>query len=712
MSVHPEDERYKALIGKHVILPLIGRRLPVVADSYSDPEKGTGAVKITPAHDFNDFELGKRHNLERINVFDQFACLFLEGNAAFLKACHPPEETMALHGLGRFDARIRVVEMMERKGFLEKVDEHTHMVPFGTRSDELIEPWLTDQWYLDASALAVPAIESVKAGRTVFVPKSWEKTYFDWMQNIQPWCISRQLWWGHQIPAWYGPKHPRAVDSGFPSRQGEIFVAGTEDEALTLARDFYPPEYEVTIAGNDRETDMSRSAECEITAAPSIVLFRDEDVLDTWFSSGLWPFSTLGWPNDTSEFQRFYPTDLLVTGFDIIFFWVARMMMLGIYFTKKEPFKTVYIHALVRDESGQKMSKSKGNVIDPLELIELHGADVLRFTLSIMAAQGRDIKLSRGRLEGYRNFITKLWNSVRFAQMNECFLRKDFDPGHCKTLPGRWIAGEVERAVISVTSDIERHRYNEAAEFLYRFVWNRFCDWYLELAKPVLNGPDEAEKIEIQSMTAWVLDQILLLLHPFIPFVTEELWLETGDAVRGRDNLLILSSWPHFSSLSDRDADEEMQWLIDLVSKIRSVRAEINVPAGSLIPLAFISASSRIRERVDLHATSLKQLGRIDCVDFFPHAPDNSVEFVSDDCVVALCLAGVVDLEAEKLRLEGEVEKITTRIEKMNINLSNAAFLSRAPEHVVEKQKAVCLEAELTRDKIYESLARVLSALK
>ncbi|MDF2765700.1 MAG: valine--tRNA ligase, partial [Rhodospirillales bacterium] len=475
VAVHPQDERYRDLIGRHAILPLVGRRIPIVADDYADPETGSGAVKITPAHDFNDFEVGRRHDLPLINIFDR--------NAHLTDAV--PER---YRGLDRFEARKRVVADLEAAGALVKVEDHLHSVPFGDRGGVPLEPWLTDQWYADARRLAGPAIAAVEDGRTRFVPKQWENTYFDWMRNIQPWCISRQLWWGHQIPAWYGP-------------DGTIFVEETEREAQAAAARHY---------GRDVE------------------LVRDPDVLDTWFSSALWPFSTLGWPERTPELERYYPTDVLVTGFDIIFFWVARMMMMGLHFKGEVPFRTVYIHALVRDEFGQKMSKSKGNIIDPLVLIDKYGADALRFTLVAMAAQGRDIKLAEARVEGYRNFATKLWNAARFCQMNGCTPDRRFDPQTPRQRINAWLVAAVRRAAEDVTDAIETYRFNEAAAALYHFVWHSFCDWYLELAKPVLSGADEAAKEETRGAAAWALGQILHLLHPVMPFVTEELWSQLG----------------------------------------------------------------------------------------------------------------------------------------------------------------------------------------
>ncbi|HEY0436822.1 MAG TPA: valine--tRNA ligase, partial [Phenylobacterium sp.] len=477
VAVHPSDERYKAMIGKAVRLPIVGRPIPIIADEYPDPEKGSGAVKITPAHDFNDFMVGKRHNLPMINIFDDFAKL--NDNV-------PPE----YRGLDRFAARKKVVAQFEELGLLRGIEKTRHMVPHGDRSGVVVEPYLTDQWYVNAEVLARPAIKAVEEGDTVFVPKAWEKTYFEWMRNIQPWCISRQLWWGHRIPAWFGP-------------DGKIFVAETEDEAKRQARELY---------GRDEP------------------LRQDEDVLDTWFSSALWPFSTLGWPEKTADLARFYPTHTLVTGFDIIFFWVARMMMQGIHFMDGVPFKRIFINALVRDAEGKKMSKSKGNVMDPLELVDDYGADALRFTLTAMSGQARDIKLSRERIEGYRNFGTKLWNATRFCQMNGCARADGFDPAAVKVPLNRWIIGETTRTAHAVTAALADCGFDEAANGLYRFIWNQFCDWYVELAKPLLNGADAAARAETQATTAWVLDQILILLHPVMPFLTEELWGQTAGA--------------------------------------------------------------------------------------------------------------------------------------------------------------------------------------
>jgi valyl-tRNA synthetase len=559
IAVHPHNERLKHLIGRTAILPLVGRRIPIVGDEYADPEKGTGAVKITPAHDFNDFEVGKRHHLSMINVLDDAGRLDLDGNIAFLEdlpASPELEETLTLHGSDRFAARSKIIDRLKAADLLVHIEPHIHMVPHGDRSGVVIEPFLKDQWYVDAKALAVQAMAAVKEGHTTFVPENWEKTYFDWMENIQPWCISRQIWWGHRIPAWYGP-------------DGKVFVAETEDEAVSRALAYYAETEVITpMQGHDMALDP---------ASLEPFLLRDEDVLDTWFSSALWPFSTLGWPDDTPEVARYYPTDALVTGFDIIFFWVARMMMMGLYFMKEVPFRTVYIHALVRDERGAKMSKSKGNVIDPLNLIDTYGADALRFTLAAMAAQGRDIKLATSRVAGYKHFATKLWNACRFAEMNGCATLPGFEPQEVQEPLNRWIGHETARAAREVTEAIEAYRFNDAAGAIYRFVWNVYCDWYLELAKPVLTGPDSVAKTETQAMVAFVRDQVLALLHPFMPFLTEELWRVTAEGGVARDGLLALAPWPLLIGLTNEAAEAEIGWVVDVITQIRSVRTEINV---------------------------------------------------------------------------------------------------------------------------------------
>jgi valyl-tRNA synthetase len=672
VAVHPNDERYRDLVGRNVVLPLVGRRIPIIADDYTDPEKGTGAVKITPAHDFNDFEVGRRHGLPLINVLDAEGRLDLEGNQAFLDGAKETaglSETLLLHGIDRFVAREEIVERMRGLGLLDKVEPHTHMVPHGERSAVVIEPYLTDQWYVDAKTLAQPAIAAVREGRTVFVPKNWETTYYNWMDNIQPWCVSRQLWWGHQIPAWYGP-------------DGKVFVAMTEAEAKAEADRHYGKE---------------------------TTLRRDEDVLDTWFSSALWPFSTLGWPDQTPELARYYPTDVLVTGFDIIFFWVARMMMAGLHFMKEVPFHTVYIHALVRDERGAKMSKSKGNVIDPLELIDEYGADALRFTLAALAAQGRDVKLSTQRVEGYRNFVTKLWNACRFAEINGCVTVPGFDPKSARETLNRWIAHETGNAAREVTDAIKAYKFNEAAGAAYRFVWNIFCDWYLELAKPVLMGADEAAKAETRAMTAFVRDEILKLLHPLMPFVTEELWSVTAAAGPLRDNLLALTPWPDPAGLDDETAAAELGWVMELVAQIRSVKAEMNI-TGTEIPLVLAGVSAATEARATRWADVIKRLARLASLAFAASPPPGSVQLVVHGEVAALPLKGVIDFPAERIRLEKELARIDAEIARIDGKLANADFVKRAPEEVVEGERERREEAQMRRAKIVEALERLQGA--
>jgi len=675
VAVHPDDKRYKHLVGKNVILPIVGRRLPIIADEYSDPEKGSGAVKITPAHDFNDFEVGKRHGLPMINVLSQDARLLLHPNPDFTRDVELTPQLHAsileLNGVFRFGARTMIVDRLESEGLVEKIEDYVHTVPHGDRSGAVIEPYLTDQWYVDAATLAKPAIEAVQRGRTTFVPKNWEATYFHWMENIQPWCISRQLWWGHQIPAWYGP-------------DGTAFVAESEADAKAQAKAHY---------GKDE------------------ALKRDEDVLDTWFSSALWPFSTLGWPDRTPELARYYPTDVLVTGFDIIFFWVARMMMMGLHFMEEVPFRDVYIHALVRDEKGQKMSKSKGNVIDPLELIDTYGADALRFTLAAMAAQGRDIKLSGSRVEGYRNFATKLWNASRFAEMNDCGPLSRFDPARARITVNRWIAGESERTVAAVTEALEAFRFNDAAGAIYHFIWHIYCDWYLELIKPILTGDDEEARAETRAMAAFVLDRALQLLHPFMPFVTEELWRKRAPEDEPRESLLILSAWPTHRGLQNAEADVEIGWLIRLVTEVRSVRAEMNVPAGAKVPLVITGAGEMTRARVAAYDETIKRLARIETIDFVNTPPAGSVQIVLDEATLALPLQGVIDIGAESERLKREIDKVGSEIAQLTAKLSNEKFVSRAPEHVVEEQRERKSEAEAVAAKLEQALKRLEAAL-
>lgn len=674
VAVHPDDERYKALVGKNVILPLVGRKIPIVADEYSDPEKGSGAVKITPAHDFNDFEVGKRHNLAQINIFSVEAKLALKDNEAFLAgvpASSDLDETLAMHGVDRFVARKQLVTRLEEKGLIEKIEPHGLAVPHGDRSNVVIEPFLTDQWYVNAHELAKPAIAAVRDGRTAFVPKNWEATYFNWMENIQPWCVSRQLWWGHQIPAWYGP-------------DGKEFVAESEAEAQSQADKHY---------------------------GAKTALKRDEDVLDTWFSSALWPFSTLGWPEETRELNRFYPTNTLVTGFDIIFFWVARMMMMGMHFMKdgkgqpEIPFKDIYIHRLVRDASGAKMSKSKGNVVDPLGIIDEFGADALRFTLMRNVAPSHDIRLGPQDVENNRNFATKLWNAARFVEFNGAARVAGFDPKNAKEVLNRWIAHETQKALGEVTAALGEFKFSEAANAAYRFVWNVYCDWYVELSKPLLTGPDGAAKDETRAMAAWALDEIIKMLHPFMPFITEELWRVTAEQGPQRETLLALAPWSKLEGLTDDKAEAEIGWVIDLITAIRSIRAEMNINVN--IPLVLAGVPAETQARADRWAEFIKRLARVSEMSSAATPPQGSAQLVVRGDLVALPLVGVIDIAAERARLAKEMKKAEDDIDRVEKKLGNPKFVERAEPEVVEEERAKREEALARKAKIAEAIERL-----
>jgi valyl-tRNA synthetase len=661
VAVHPGDERYKHLIGKAVRLPIVNRPIPIIADDYADPEKGSGAVKITPAHDFNDYQVGKRHNLPIINILDPQARINENGPKDY-------------QGLDRFAARKKVVQAFEDLGLLREVEKTRHAVPHGDRSGVVIEPYLTDQWYVDAKVLAQPAMKAVEEGRTVLEPRHWEKTYFEWMRNIEPWCISRQLWWGHRIPAWYGP-------------DGKIFVEETEEAAKAAALEHY---------GHDEP------------------LRQDEDVLDTWFSSGLWPFSTLGWPEKTEDLARFYPTNTLVTGFDIIFYWVARMMMMGLHFTGEVPFKRVFFNALVRDAGGAKMSKSKGNVMDPLELVDTYGADALRFTLTAMSGQARDIKLSTQRIEGYRNFGTKLWNATRFSQMNGCARAQGFDPASVKVPLNRWIVGETARTAQAVTEALAGCGFDGATGALYRFIWNTYCDWYVELAKPLLGKPgepvaDEAARAETQATAAWVLDVILKLLHPVMPFLTEELWAQTADLGAARaEGMLITAQWPEVpSSLIDPAADAEIGLIVAAVTEGRSVRAELNVPHSARPPLLVIDATPAQRAAFEANAAVIAQTLRVDGVRFEASAPEGAIPFVVEGATLALPVASFIDLAAERARLAKDIASYASDIAHIGKKLGNPDFVARAKEEVVEENRERLAEAEAGKAKLEAALGRL-----
>jgi valyl-tRNA synthetase len=652
VAVHPDDERYKALVGRHAVLPLTGRLIPIIADEYADLEKGSGAVKITPGHDFNDFEVGKRHKLPLINILNRDGTLNDDVPAPY-------------RGLTTAAARKKIVADLEAMELLEKIEPISHAVPHDEKTKTVVlEPFLTEQWYLNVEPLAKKAVEAVETGKTRFVPQNWENIYFSWLRNIRPWCISRQLWWGHQIPVWYGP-------------DGEIYCAETEEEAAALA------------GGKS--------------------LTRDADVLDTWFSSGLWPFSTMGWPENTPELKKFYPTSVLVTGFDIIFFWVARMMMLGIHFLGEVPFKDVVIHNRVLDEQGAKMSKTKGNVVDPLVLVDEFGADALRFTLALAAGQSRDMRIGPARVETSRNFATKLWNAARFCEMNNCVAVPGFDPAGVSQTVNKWIVAETASAVADVTKAISAYRFNDAAGAAYHFVYDVFCDWYLEFAKPLFNGADESAKAETRATAAWVRDQLLKLLHPFMPFITEELWART--AAQPRETLLIEAPWPEISVPKEfYSASVEMVWVMELIMGVRSTRSEMNVPAAAKIPLLIRDESSTKEAFADHLAKNhslIITMARLSSAEMGTEIPKGSAQFVLGEAVVALPLGDVIDFAKERLRLEKDLKKTEEEIARFDAKLGNEQFVAKAPEEVLEEQRTKRAEAQALATRLREAVARL-----
>lgn len=650
VAVSKENEKLKHLIGKNAVLPIVNRPIPIVGDEHADPEKGTGAVKITPAHDFNDFEVGKRHNLPLINILNEDATL---------------NENTPFPGMDTQTARAKTIEKLEELGLMEKIEDHPMVIPYGDRSNVVIEPMLTDQWFVDAPTLAREAIRAVEQGEMEFVPKSYEKTYFEWMRNIQPWCISRQLWWGHQMPIWYGP-------------DGEIFCEENVDEAQAAADKHYGRHVELT---------------------------RETDVLDTWFSSGLWAFSTLGWPDKTEFLDTFYPTSVLVTGFDIIFFWVARMMMMSMYMMKKVPFKKCYIHGLVRDEQGRKMSKSKGNTVDPMETIEKYGADALRFFMAAMETQGRDINMSENRIAGYRNFATKLWNAARFGEMNEAAMPQGFEPSSVKHAVNKWIIAKAQEATREVTENLNSYRFSDAANAVYQFVWGSFCDWYIEMIKPILYGENEAEKAETRAAFAWVRDRILVILHPFMPFITTELWNNTAQ----RDVKLIHAPWPQAEKI-DTAAMEDIDWAIELIGAVRSLRAEMNLPAGAKLTVFLKDANDASCAHLKSFNNIICSLARLEKLECFAPEAEVSkdmVQAVFREAVILLPLKGVVDFAAEKERLQKEIAALDKNLEGYARKLGNPSFVERAPAAVVEEEKRRQSEALENKAKLQEALQRI-----
>ena len=724
VAVHPDDERYRPIVGKLCEIP-VGpkehrRLIPIITDEYPDPNFGSGAVKITGAHDFNDYGVATRNKIPMYRLMDTKAAMRSDG-ASYVEEARKAQAIIDgaemtinevdlinivpddLRGLDRFEARKRVIDQITAEGLavtvpadhpdvawmkgqapewnhlgraivrpleegadaperLPLVESRKIMQPYGDRSKVVIEPMLTDQWFVDAKTLAEPALKAVQDGDTKFVPENWDKTYYNWLNDIQPWCISRQLWWGHQIPVWY-------------DEEGNEYCAMSEEEAV------------------------AKSGGKSLT--------RDEDVLDTWFSSALWPFSTLGWPHKTPELERYYKTDVLITGFDIIFFWVARMMMQGIHFMKEVPFHTVYINSIVVDKNGKKMSKSLGNVLDPLELFDAYGADATRFALASQEVQSRrTLRMSDQAAEGGQRFATKLWNAARFAEMNGCARVAGFDPASAQHTLNRWIATETGRCIAEVTAALENFRFNDAAGAVYRFTWNLFCDWYLELAKPIFNGDDEAAKTETRATAAWAIDEILKLLHPFMPFLTEELWDRLGDEGAKADGLLMLTAWPE-AKLADQAAADEINWLVTLISEIRSVRAEMNVPAGAKVSIVIVGANEETGNRLKTHEAAILRLARAETVDLANAAPSGSAQIIVGEAIVCLPLAGVIDLGAEKARLQKEAGKLEGEIRKIEAKLSNPKFIDRAPEEVVDGEREKIAESREKMDKVQIALNRL-----
>jgi valyl-tRNA synthetase len=624
VAVHPDDERYKALIGKQIRHPITGRLIPVIADEHADPELGSGAVKITPGHDFNDYEVGKRAGFkpaDMLNMFDAQAYVVQTQDGLI------PQDLL---GLTREEARKAVVARLEEEGALVRVEDRVIPTPFGDRSGVVIEPWLTDQWYVDAAKLALPALQAVKNGDIRVVPETWKKTWYNWLENIQPWCISRQLWWGHRIPAWY-------------AEDGKVFVAETEEEARKQA-------------GNQP-------------------LRQDEDVLDTWFSSALWPFATLGWPEETEDLKRHYPNDVLISGFDILFFWDARMAMQGIEFMGEAPWKTLYLHGLVRDAQGAKMSKSKGNTVDPLGLIDKYGADALRFTLAAMESQGRDIKLDEKRVEGYRNFATKLWNAARFLQMNGVGASDSIAASAAQLPVNRWIIGEVVETLAKLDRAFDELRYDEMADAIYHFVWGTFCDWYVELIKGAF---DE----ETKRVAAWAFDQILVMLHPLMPFITEELWNASE-----RPYELIVAKWPEPQAQVDPHAKRELDWLIRLVTEVRSARTELNVPPSAKLHLFAADASDETAKRLDRNHSMLSKLARLESIQLSTFPGQGAAQVVVDEATFALPLEGVIDIGAERDRLAKGAAAAEKERDGLAQRLANPNFTERAKPEAVEKAR-------------------------
>ncbi|WP_176597799.1 MULTISPECIES: valine--tRNA ligase [Sphingobium] len=715
VAVNAEDPRYKDVIGKEILQPITGRRFKIVPDEHADPELGSGAVKITPGHDFNDFEVGKRAGFraaDMLNMFDADANVVQTSDGLI------PERFLGLHRFRRDGvdgARELVVAEMKALGLLvphvtktkegEEVEAdaepRTIQTPFGDRSGVVIEPWLTDQWYVDAEKLAVAPIQAVRDGRIEIVPKTWEKTFFNWMENIQPWCVSRQLWWGHQIPAWFGPHTNNGAI--IPSLGTHIFVAETEEQMLAQARDYYGESVEIVIAA-------SRIEAAEIGHHPTkAVLYRDPDVLDTWFSSALWPFGTLGWPEQTETLKRHYPNDLLISGFDILFFWDARMAMQGLEFMGDVPWRKLYLHGLVRAADGQKMSKSKGNVVDPLGLIDRFGADALRFFMAAMESQGRDVKMDEKRVEGYRNFATKLWNATRFAMSNGIGASASV-AAPAATLPvNKWIIGEVVETVAALDKAMAELRFDAAAHAIYHFVWDQFCDWYLERIKPTLNeeaeippyGAEQAR--ETRAVAGWVLDQILVMLHPFMPFITEELWGALGE----RDGNLIVAQWPNPQAQVDAEAKASIEWFIKLVGDTRAAKNELGIAPGTKLTAYVRDADGGTQNRINQHYAALAKLARLEVVTDRPAPAGASVQIVVDEATFIIPLEGVIDIAAEKTRLAKALAAAEKERDSLSGRLSNPSFVEKAKPEAVAKAREDHAEKAAEAERLKAALERL-----
>ena len=655
IAVNPKDNRYKNLIGKLVTIPIVNRKIKIIKDNYADPEQGTGAVKITPAHDFNDYLVGKRNKLEIINILNKDGTINENGISSY-------------QGLDRFEARKQLVKELKEKNFLDKIEAIKNKVPYGDRSNTIIEPLLTEQWFVNAKQLAKKSIEVVKKKKTTFFPENWTKTYYQWMNNIEPWCISRQIWWGHRIPVWYG-------------QDKKVFVAENYKLAEDLAKKFYKNK--------------------------SFKLTQETDVLDTWFSSALWPFATLGWPENTSELKKFYPTSVLVTGFDIIFFWVARMLMMGNHFLKKTPFNKVYVHALVRDEKGQKMSKSKGNVIDPLDLINEFGADPLRFTLIAMASPGRDVKLSKDRITGYRNFITKIWSANNFLKLNSCSLTKPPKIKNIKLKVNQWIYLELQKTIEQINKHINDFRFDEASRVIYNFVWHTFCDWYIEFLKPIFNSKNKSLIDEAKVFSTYILSNILKLLHPFIPFFTEYAWKENNlDKILKSD--LINADWPKTEKMSSfNQSSLEIETLIQIISSIRSTKVQLNIPPKEYCNIIFFNETKKIKKSINSNVDIIKQVGRVNNIVTKKAKDKNIIQIIVLNEKIGLEFDTNIDVQSQIKRLLVKQNEIENKINLLNKKLSNNEYLKKAPKDIVDTDKDLLKDLKIEQIKLKSILSSI-----